>query len=670
MASPQKDGTPAAPPSIEVIVSADNLAATLNIIPTGNNNAEISVQTIQEILKQNNIIFGINEAKIQSVVQKFNREKSRVENEEIARGTYPKPGKQGPIKPTVLYLSERPLIEALLKQKPVPHISDIMNINSRVKRVNPGDVVARRGPDIKGTPGQDVLGKKFSSNELVETHDELGPNITSEENGQSFRSTTSGVVVFTEGYLNAVHVDFDAQFQIEVSLDKMEARATFIPPGEGGTPINAQMIQHTLSEQHVTHGLIQELLQETANRVNAEKRVVAGVVIARGQKAVDGTNGKVEYFFNTSGTLKPKEMEDGSVNFKDITVIESVAENQELARIQAPTKGEPGFDVTGGALPARDGAAIHLPMGSNTGPHPGNADVLISLKSGIVRLAGHLVEISEGYFINGDVDFSTGNIKYAKSVKVKRDIKSGFLVDAGGDLDVAGIVEDATIKCEGNVLIKGGFIGSGKGEVNANGSVNIGFIRNQTVKSRGDVTVAREAINAKIFARNNVSIFGKSLSAVGGKISARNEITGTVFGNNEGTKTELEVGMDFTMVDEKYKTEEKIKELGENRKKVGETLSKFDKIKKIKKTLQPKQEFLFKKLSALAGKLDSQLVALEKRKEMIEEKLKEVGKARITFKDRLMPGTLIKIGDRHFSVQEEILGPKSIMLINGEIKFL
>ena len=91
-------------------------------------------------------------------------------------------------------------------------------------------------------------------------------------------------------------------------------------------------------------------------------------------------------------------------------------------------------------------------------------------------------------------------------------------------------------------------------------------------------------------------------------------------------------------------------------------------MKKIKKVLQPKQEFLYKKLAALVAKLDTQLVALEKRKEMIEEKLREVGKARIIVKDRILPGTMIKIGDRHFAVQQEILGPKSILLVNGKIE--
>jgi len=66
----------------------------------------------------------------------------------------------------------------------------------------------------------------------------------------------------------------------------------------------------------------------------------------------------------------------------------------------------------------------------------------------------------------------------------------------------------------------------------------------------------------------------------------------------------------------------------------------------------------------------AQFTAMDKRKEIIESKLKEVGKARIVIKDKMLPGCLIKIGDRHISVQKEIIGPKTAMLVNEEIKFI
>src|SRR3989339_816083 len=597
------------PPSIEIHVSSDNMSASLSVMPVSNQTGNITADEIFDKLNEKKIVFGVEEHKI-------------------------------------------------------------LAINNRVKRVDHGDLAAKRGPRKKGEDGQDIFGRLIENKDYLDTQEIIGHNIAPSDDSETYRSNITGIVTFFDNTLDVVQVDFNAKFLITVAKDLMSATGIFLPPGEKGAMFTSTMITAALHENHVSSGILESVIQDVVNSVNANGEPVADLVIARGQPAIHGSNGKIEYFFATGGSLKPKHKEDGSVDFKELSIIITAAEGQELARLHPPTKGTPGHDITGKELSAMDGSPLKLPAGPNTGAHAHNPDILIALKSGNVSVKGSLVEVSEGYSINGDVDFSTGNIHYGQSVHIRKDIKSGFDVIVGGDLDIGGIVEDAKINAQGNVLIKQGFLGSGKGEIVANGSVNVGFIRNQTIKAKGDVVVAKEAINAHIYARNCVTFYGKSLSAVGGKISAYREIEGFVFGNLQGTRTELEVGVDFTLIEEKYKTEEKIKELGTNKKKVEENLDKFEKMKKLKKALQPKQEFLYKKLMSLLEKITAQLDALQKRKEMIEQKITSIGKARILVKDRLYPGVFIKIGDRNFPVQNEVVGKKTIMLVDGDIKFL
>lgn len=670
MAEASAPNSKVTPPAVELVISSDKLSAAINILPTGNQSSNISVDDIFKILNDNRINFGVDEAKIHHIVQRYNANKARIENEEIAHGKYPKQGKKGELHLLVAGITEKAALDAVLKESQEPHFSDVLKVASKIKRVNAGETIARRSPAKKGTPGEDIFGAPIESHDLADGEEVFGGNVEPVENGEAVRAKVTGIAYLCNNQIDVIHVDFNSRFTLEITSDRMQALASFLPAGDGGKPIDSSVITAVLGEKKIQFGLDQEIVQTTANRVNSEKIPLENICIARGQQPIHGSNGRVEYFFQAEGHLKPKEMEDGSVNFKEISLIETVGEGQEIARVYPPTKGQPGHDVLGNVIQARDGVSIPLPAGVNTGPHPKNPDVLIALKGGNVRLNGKLVEVSEGFNIPADVDFSTGNIDYKQSVTVKGDVKSGFSMVVGGDLDVGGLIEDCPIRVEGNVLVRGGFIGGGKGEIMANGSVNVGFVRNQTIKSRGSVIVAKEAMNAKIFARNSVTIHGHGLSAVGGKISARNEIEGYVFGNDQGTRTELEVGLDFTLVEEKYKSEEKMRELVENKQKVQENLSKFEKIKKIKKALPPKQEFLYKKLLALMGKIDSQVSALEKRKEMIDKKIQEIGKARIIVKDRMMPGTLVKIGDRHLAIQQEVIGPKNIMLIDGEIKFL
>ena len=51
------------------------------------------------------------------------------------------------------------------------------------------------------------------------------------------------------------------------------------------------------------------------------------------------------------------------------------------------------------------------------------------------------------------------------SLRVSGKICTGFTVHVGGNLEVSGNVEDARIKVQGNILVRGGFNGAGAGEM-------------------------------------------------------------------------------------------------------------------------------------------------------------------------------------------------------------
>jgi hypothetical protein len=278
------------------------------------------------------------------------------------------------------------------------------------------------------------------------------------------------------------------------------------------------------------------------------------------------------------------------------------------------------------------------------------------------------VEISEGYVVKGDVDFSTGNVKYAKSVIVGGDIKSGFTIDCGGDLQVSGTIEDATLNVGGVVLGKLGFIGQGKGIIESKGDVHLGFMKNQTIRCRNSVTIAREAINSTIFARKSITVLGNPLSVAGGTLCTRNLISVYTVGNNSGIKTMLEVGVDFTLLEELEKTEKQLETIGQDCKKIIASYKKYDHLLKIKKSLPPKELQIFHKLRTTLVKYSEQIKALERRKNALSSRVNDKSNAQLKITHAAMPGTMIKIGERHHLVREEIIGPKTVAMVKGEIK--
>ena len=67
------------------------------------------------------------------------------------------------------------------------------------------------------------------------------------------------------------------------------------------------------------------------------------------------------------------------------------------------------------------------------------------------------------------------------------------------------MVEDSIIKSKGNVLVKGGFIGSGKGKIEADGDVTVYFAENQTIVAN-NVKILREAVGLYNLCKNTVKV--------------------------------------------------------------------------------------------------------------------------------------------------------------------
>ncbi|MBD3321712.1 MAG: DUF342 domain-containing protein, partial [Chitinivibrionales bacterium] len=234
----------------------------------------------------------------------------------------------------------------------------------------------------------------------------------------------------------------------------------------------------------------------------------------------------------------------------------------------------------------------------------------------------------------------------------------------------AGTIEDSRITVGGNVLCKFGFLGQGKGLIEAKGNVNIGFLKNQRVRSRKNVSIAKEALNAVIYAKNSIEVFGNPLSVAGGHLIARDSIIVYTAGNNSNIRTILEVGLDFTMVEGLKKIETQIEEISENKSKLLEPIKRFNRLIKARKKLPAKEEFLFNKLKNTLKRYEQQITELESRKNAIEKKMRDTENAFIKINHAAMPGTIFKIGTRYHLVKDELVGPKTVRLIKNQFRIL
>jgi hypothetical protein len=658
---------PPTPPTLRIIIKEDLLSAKLCIEPTESPNQVLGREDILSALAENGISFGINDNAVTAALEKWKKYKRYYEIEDIAKGTLAQPGKEGAYEFTVKYLGTAADIERVRKARRFAELPREMPL----QRVDPGMVIAKRCEDMPPLPGRDVKGDPVVTTETVKTEMTGDSNVKFSDDRDQITAQTTGFVYFLDGHLTGIlPFNFDGSVGIAVSPDKMKAEIAVFPPGpEGRTPTKDD-VRDLLAKQNILFGLDSVALDKLYSDLGRGSFPSGPIVVAQGVLPKQGNNGSVKFLFNTESSLKPKVNQDGSADYKNIDIVTSVVKGQKLAELVAPTKGSPGKNIFGAESPCVNGTPAKLPQGPNTAASAEDPNVLAAATDGNVRYNGSVIEISEGFVVKGNVDFSTGNINYVKSIVVEGDIKSGFKIVCGGDLQVSGTIEDADIQVNGNVLCKMGFIGQGRGVVSAKGDVNIGFMKNQTAKSRQNIVIAKEALNATLLARKAVEVHGNPLSLAGGRVLARDSVTAFTIGNMSGVKTLVEVGTDFTLIEELEKTELQTNELADNRKKLLVTYQRYEKLKDIKKTLNPKEEFLFAKLKATLAKYDQQIKTLDDRKKIVTEKMNNFTTCFIKIEHAALPGTMFKIGPRHFLVKDEVIGPKTVRLIDEEIKII
>jgi len=665
----QKDSSmPKKLPQIKVKINEDAMDALLIIEPSAINTENITYEHLVQVLKENGICFGIKEPVLKNIVEQWNKNKKRSEFEHIAQGVFPKSYPiENNIGVLVQHVSNKDDFDKIRNYK---NYWEIAEITPNVQRVKPGMVIAQIQSPNPSYAGKNIKGEQIFSTDSTITSLVFENGVELSANNDQIIATSDGLAFFFNNTIGIQELNFDGFVDVVVSPDKMKAYVNVYPSGIGGEMPDEMSIRKLLNQKGVVFGIIEDnfkkLLIDFANSIYASENIL----IAQGTDAVKGKNGIVEFLFNRETSLKPQRNPDGSVDYKNVNIINAVSAKQKLAILHPPQKGIPGKNVLGQEMPCLDGVAAKLPSGMNTLPDPQNPDCLIAAIDGIVRFNGSNVEVFEGFIVPGDIDYSTGNIEYEKSVVVNGDVKSGFAINCGGDLQVKGTIEDCSLTIGGNVLCKFGFIGQGKGIIDSTGDVNLGFMKNQTVKSRKNVNVAKEALNCNIFAKYSIAIHGRPISVAGGQLMARDSITVYSVGNHSNIRTILEIGTDFSLLEELQKTQQQLNELSSNFQKLSESYKKFENIISNRKTSSEKSQTLFLKLTESIQKHKQQMDLLRQRERIIQNKVYSFSSAFISFKHAIYPGTIIKIGERNLIIKEEVLGPKKILLVDNEIKFI
>jgi len=651
--------------AIDVRVAMDKMSARLYLRPIAGTEGILTTDHLRAALERDEIARGIDSNALKTIADDWNNKPREVETPPVARGGSAAPEKTGAVKLAVRCLTAPTEIALLISSK---YFWQIAPLAAKFQRVDQGTIVARRAAGSPSLLGYDVFGAPITPNIQGSGQPELA-SISQQGNvfnaGNIYTASITGIAYVDEGDIPKVHpINFDALVDITTSTDKMSAELTLSPAGERGNMPSENFVRDQLKHAGVLFGINEEELRVFLARFTTGNTLTQqSTTIARGIPAVKGEDGRVEFCFNTDTAPTPLLNPDGSADYRNINIVTSVGAGMLLAKLIPPSEGTPGQDITGRTLPALHGAPATLPIGTNTIIPPENPATLIATADGIVRYDGIAVNISEGYMIGGNVDYSTGNVRYEGSVGVNGDLKSGFEVHCGGDLQVNGTIEDCIAMVKGHVLCRYGFVGNGKGLIDAGGDVNLVYVKNQTVIAGGTVNIAKESINSNITARKSIKIHGHNLSVAGGILAAHESIIIKTVGNISGIKTFVQIVPEPELVAQMNAMQTMTAQHEDNIKKLTTTLETMTPAKKMDK------DFVRKIKNAIIM-IKQEISSLEEKMRALSITMNNYENSYIRIDRCAYPGTVFSIGQRNLVVTQMMNSGKTLKLVGQEIKVL
>jgi uncharacterized protein (DUF342 family) len=438
-----------------------------------------------------------------------------------------------------------------------------------------------------------------------------------------------------------------SRVKITVTRDSMAALMVLYQPQAGEPEADLDAVRAELDRAGVTYGIDEATITQTLD----EKIFNTPVKIASGVPPKKGTNASFTYHFDTSSHHSPRVDTEGRVDYKDINFIQNTSAGTVLVTKTSPTPGVPGMSVLGAEVPAPMGRDLPIKHGANTQLSEDGLSLAASASGAIVFVHGE-VGVKDVMVINNDVDHTVGNIDCRGSVRVSGHVKAGFCITIDGDLEVSGNVEDCTINAKGNVYIKGGFFGDGKGVIQAGGDIVIKFAEGQRLSSGGNIYVGGELVNCHLLAKGNIWVKGKKGKIVGGEIRAGKEIRAAVIGSDAGTATNLFVAYDHELMQKYWVCLKETNRLKADHERIKEALYGLYRLQLDGKLTADKGAAL-QKLEEFQNEYPRNLEALQKEKSTIEEKMREYRDARIIVEDRLYPGVKAYFGVVYREILEE-----------------
>lgn len=347
--------------------------------------------------------------------------------------------------------------------------------------------------------------------------------------------------------------------------------------------------------------------------------------------------------------LRPKELEDGSVNHYDLGYVQNVIVGEVIAEMLELSDSPPAPDLD----PDFIFKAKLFPAGPNTEVNPQNDGQLLAKANGLVFMdASGQIVVNKKLTLDSDVDFHTGNIFFVGDLKVRGSLRSGFQVRAK-NLLVSDLIEGAEAQSMQFLSCPHGVKGGSVASLRAGKSMKLGFAENATLNAAENIIIEKNALHCKVYAGQKLAVKGRLIGGL--YYSYQLVYVGEQLGGGMNAATQILVGFDPQLLFEDQQMNDQMEEIQQR---ILQYQRQLERTPDAREDLGPKLKKAEKKMAALTS-----------RKAVVWEKIsatERLNNALVVCPGEVMPGVEISIGTSYLQVNDYLKNVR-FRLKDGEI---
>ena len=318
-------------------------------------------------------------------------------------------------------------------------------------------VGAGRVPTVTPCPGVSLLinGNKVEGRTTVSESDEIVLKTDYKEEPGSYK------VRIAPGGLSAVLELKTAVIQqcfVQDTGPETDLFIEVVNRDEVKCPFSHAEIMQELAKKNISfgikHGEIENIISKPESGL---------YLVAEGEAPGETVNERVELNFPTGEQEHKSTVESDKVNFRDMGEVPSVDPGALLAVKHFGVQGSPGRKVTGEIIPPAKPQVFELAGGKGVEISPDGSKAVAKIGGRpVVKKLGtrYVIDVEPVLQKKGDVDISSGNIRFKGDVVVQGNVCEGMTVQAAGKINILGMIYEARIAAQGDITAMQNITGS------------------------------------------------------------------------------------------------------------------------------------------------------------------------------------------------------------------